>query len=250
MDITTTAAVLLAAASPIVLTSLGDEFDSGASLNEWNTIQGDFADGGPTTFGVHDGALSIVSSHASWVNNRRAFYLWKRVEGDFTVTARVRADGVSGPVPNANWSLSGLLLRAPMADGQRENWVGWTVGYVNGASVVERKTTRQSNSVLRLSLVPAGWIELRAARIGPVVALLRRSPGKRWVLQGSYTRHDLPDALQAGIDAQSGFDSARADLRSRVDWIRFADTGVPPRLRAAFLNGRRRLPALMRYLTR
>jgi hypothetical protein len=184
------------------------------------------------------------------VNNRRAFYLWKRVEGDFAVTVRVRTDGLNGHVPNANWSLSGLLLRAPVADGQRENWIGWTVGYVNGTSVVERKTTRQSNSELRLSLVPAGWIELRAVRIGPVFALLRRSPGKRFVLQGSYTRRDLPTALEVGIDAQSGFDSAKADLRSRVDWIRFAETGIPARQRAAFLVGRRKLPALMRYLTR
>jgi hypothetical protein len=98
--------------------------------------------------------------------------------------------------------------------------------------------------------VPAGWIELRGVRIGPVFALLRRSPGKRWLLQGPYTRRDLPDALQAGIDAQSGFDSAHADLRSRVDWIRFAETGIPARQRAAFLGGRRKLPSLLRYLTR
>ena len=250
MLITALVAAVIAAGSPQALASLGDEFDGSASLSAWNVIQGDISDGGASTFGVHDGALTIVSSHASWVNNSRAFYLWKRVEGDFTVTARVRADGLNGPVPNANWSLSGLLLRAPVADGERENWIGWTVGYVNGASVVERKTTRQSNSTLRLSLVPAGWIELRAVRIGPVFALLRRSPGKPWVLQGSYTRRDLPDALQVGIDAQSGFDSAKADLRSRVDWIRFAETGIPARQRAAFLRGRRKLPSLIHYLTR
>jgi hypothetical protein len=250
MIITALIAAALAGSSPQSLPALGDEFDSVSSLSAWSVLQGDIEDGPAATYDVGDGVLSIVASHASWVNDRHAFYLWKSAAGDFTVTTRIRTEGVQGRVPWANWSLSGLLLRAPVAPGARENWIGWTVGYVDGVPEVERKTTRESGSVLRLERVPAGWIELRAVRLGPVFALLRRSPGKRWVLQGSYVRRDLPAELQVGIDAQSGYQSAGADLRSQVDWIRFADTGVPAAKKASVLAGKRRLRWLLPYLTR
>ncbi len=250
MVITAVLAAALAATSPQALASLNDEFESPASLSAWSVLQGEIADGPASTYTVHDGVLSIVSAHASWVNDRHAFYLWKTVDGDFTVTARIRAQGVDARVPKANWSLSGLLLRAPVGAGARENWIGWTAGYVDGVPEVERKTTRQSGSVLRLARVPAGWIELRAVRMGPVFALLRRSPGKRWVLQGSYARRDLPSELQVGIDAQSGYESPTADLRSDVDWIRFGETGIPAAKKAAVLSGKRKLRWLLPYLTR
>jgi hypothetical protein len=63
------------------------------------------------------------------------------------------------------------------------------------------------------------------------------------VLQRVYERPDLPATLQVGIDAQSGFDSRRADLVARADWIRFAVTGIPADRRGEPLRG------LLPYLT-
>ena len=86
---------------------------------------------------------------------------------------------------------------------------------------------------------------LRLVRSGSTFALLRRSPGQRWVLQHAYSRTDLPTTLQVGIDAQSGFDTrASVDLVATVDWIRFAETGIPAAQRGAPAR------SLLPYLTR
>jgi hypothetical protein len=53
-----------------------------------------------------------------------------------------------------------------------------------------------------------------------------------------------------GIDAQSGYESPTANLRSDVDWIRFGQTGIPAAKKAAVLSGRRKLRWLLPYLTR
>src|SRR3954471_6481195 len=88
------------------------------------------------------------------------------------------------------------------------------------------------------------------ARVGPRFVLLRRLPGRSWKLHWSYSRADLPARLQVGVDAFSGYDDTRADLVSHVDFVRFAPTGVPPKLKRRFLAGRVGLQTLVPYLSR
>jgi hypothetical protein len=184
------------------------------------------------------------------VDGTRAFALMKPVTGDFVTTLRLRVTGREGPVPTADWSLSGLLVRRPTADRGKESWLSFRVGRVKGKDVFERKTTTAGESVLVLSPAVPGWVDLRVARVGKYFVFLRRFPGKSWVLNHVYLRRDLPAALTVGVDAFSGYADTKADLVSHVDSIRFASTGVPGVLKKRVLAGKKSTSALLKYLTR
>ena len=93
-------------------------------------------------------------------------------------------------------------------------------------------------------------MELRIGRVGPSFVLLRRYPGTRWRLHWVYARPDLPPLLQVGIDAFSGYADTKADLVSHVDYFRFANSGVPAKLKSRYLAGRIGIAKLLPYLTR
>jgi hypothetical protein len=215
------------------LPALSDDFGT-AALVGWSTMRGDdFGDGTDHEIGVHDGALTIVPVRSWWVDDKEAAYVWKQVAGDFVATMRVQVTGKTSDDPAANWSLSGILVRDPRSTHANENWVAFRTGFVNGSRVYERKTTLRSHSILVLGSSPSGWVDLRVARVGSRFFLLKRNAGGKWVEHWSYNRPDLAKTLQVGIDAFSGDESPHADLISRVDWFRFAPTGVPAKLRAA-----------------
>jgi hypothetical protein len=230
------------------LTALSDEFDSAATLSNWQAMQGDVIDGAPTRYAVDSGELVVHTAHSKWFGGERAFYLWKEVKGDFVATVRLRVSGEHGAVPTADWSLAGLLVRAPPT--KTENWLNFTVGRVRGQSVFERKTTRASSSILVLNAAPTGWIELRQVRIGSRFYLLRRAAGGGWILHWRYARRDLPATLQVGFDAQSGSGDDHGDLLAHVDYVHYAPTNVPPRLRQRVLRGHAKLKTIWPYLTR
>jgi hypothetical protein len=230
------------------LSSLSDEFDASASLTNWQVMQGDVIDGAPARYAIAGGELVVHAAHTKWIDDQHAFYLWKEVKGDFVATVRLSVSGEQGAVPTADWSLAGLLVRSPQTS--NENWLNFTVGRARGKSVFERKSTRSTHSILVLNPAPTGWLELRQVRIGNRFYLLRRAEGGKWVVHWTYIRRDLPATLQVGIDVQSGSGDDHADLLARADYIHFAATNVPPRLRARVLRGRASLKALRPYLTR
>jgi hypothetical protein len=233
-----------------------DEFSDAASTAAgWKQMDGDLRDGVRPGFDVGrtaPGQLTIVPGLSWWVDDSRAFFLYKPVAGDFKATMLVNVTGKQGPIPTANCSLSVILVRSAAGDRDRrdEDWVSFRSGAVGGMPVFERKTTVQSRSELVLAAETPGWVELRIARVGPMFVLLRRYPGSPWKLHWVYSRYDLPKTLQVGIDAFSGFDDTKADLVSHVDWFHFAATGVPPKLKAKYLHGRARLKKLLPYLER
>jgi hypothetical protein len=230
------------------LTELSDEFDSAATLANWQAMQGDVIDGAPTRYGVDSGELVVHTAHSKWFAGERAFYLWKEVKGDFVATVRLRVSGEHAAVPTADWSLAGLLVRAPPT--KAENWLNFTVGRVRGQSVFERKTTRASSSILVLNAAPTGWLELRQVRIGSRFYLLRRAAGRSWVLHWRYVRRDLPATLQVGFDSQSGSGDDHGDLLVHVDYVHYAPTNLPERLRQRVVRGHAKLKTLWPYLTR
>jgi hypothetical protein len=233
-----------------------DEFsDAAATAAAWKQMDGDLRGGVRPHFDVGasaTGQLTVVPGLSWWVDDSRAFYLYKAVRGDFKASMLVNVTGAQGPTPTANWSLSGILVRSPSGDRDRrsENWVSFRSGAVGGQPVFERKTTVQSRSELVLAAETPGWVELRIARVGPRFVLLRRYPGAAWKLHWVYSRYDLPKTLQVGIDAFSGFEDTKADLVSHVDWFHFERTGVPTKLKAKYLRGRVRLRKLLPYLER
>jgi hypothetical protein len=219
-----------ASAAPVVdIAQASDEFNDPATLADWTVEQGELPDHVPGQLDIGRtsvGMLTMVPSRSWWVNGTRGFFAYKQVAGDFAATVRIRPSGRGTPVPTVNWSLAGLLLRAPSGANGREQWVGYTAGFVN-APVVERKTTKFGRSELRLIAVEPGWIELRAVRVGTLIMVLRRQSGQEWTLDAVYERPELPETLQVGIDAQSGYDSDHTDLIAETDWIHVAATGIP-----------------------
>jgi len=245
--------VLVASAGAAPLPSLSDTFDSPATLSNWLVMDGDLPDGDTTTYDVGKtaaGELTVVPGRSWWVDQTRAFYLFKPVTGDFMASLRLRVTGKAGDEPTANWSLSGLLVRRPTTDRTQESWLSFRIGRVNNVDVFERKTTNHGRSVLVLTPTKPGWVELRVARVGQYFALVYRYPGAKWRFQYAYWRPDLPQPLTVGIDAFSGDNGTKADLVSHVDSITFASTGVPGPLKKAVLAGKKPAAKLLPYLTR
>jgi hypothetical protein len=219
--ITGFAAPLLAAVALGTGAPAGDEF-SDPSLAGWQTMSGDIGDGGATTWVVKNGQLVVHVAQSSWVNAQHAFYLWKTVDGDFDLSARVLTTGEHSRLAGDGWSLAGLLVRDPLAAGTpKEQWLNWSVGRVRGRNVFEAKTTQDGESHLSLLSAKPVWVDLRVVRHGATFKLYRRYAGRRWTEAWHFVRPDLGSELQVGVDAQSGFGMA-ADLVAHVDWVHFA----------------------------
>lgn len=249
------------------LSSLNDEFDDATTLGRWQ--RHDVVEGWPSQWKAldvdttSDGHLYLEPYSSAWYAGMRAPFLFKEVTGDFVVTARLLASGRSGAVPTAGWSLMGLMVRQPRPnvtpatwDAYGENWVFLTVGTADdvGRPQVEDKSTSGGASRLRTSPGKAGWVELRIARVGPAVILLRRFDGEAWVVHRRFDRSALPETLQVGVNAYTDSDSlggpiknyleynravfknGQPDLVGRVDWIRFARPNVPSDLRGKNLS--------------
>jgi hypothetical protein len=243
----------VAGGAAVPLASLSDSFDDAATASRWQAMDGDLQDGVAPRFDIDKttaGELTIVPGRSWWVHRERAFALLKPVTGDFVVTLKIRVSGKETAQPTANWSLSGLLVRRATIDRAKENWLAFRIGRVNNVDVFERKTTVNGTSVLTLSPAPSGWVELRVARVGSHFVYLRRPMGGAWQHHWSYVRADLPRSLLVGVDSFSGYEDTKADLVSHVDYVRFASTGVPSKLRKSVLAGTKSERVLLPYLKR
>lgn len=249
------------------LSPLNDEFGDAASLARWQ--RHDVVEGWPSQWKALDvnttspGHLYVEPYSSAWYAGMRAPFLYQEVTGDFVVTSRVLVTGRASDVPEAGWSLMGLMIRQPRPgvtpdtwDAYGENWVFLTVGTADdvGNPQIEDKTTSGGASSLRIRPGKAGWVELRIARIGPAVILLHRFEGDAWVVHRRFERERLPATLQVGINAYTDSDSlggpirnylaynrtvfkdGQPDLIGRADWIRFARPRVPDALRGKNLR--------------
>jgi hypothetical protein len=221
---------------------VGDEFADASALTGWRLGPGESIDGAGPRASVAGGLLTIVSAHSTWFGTGHGFGLARRTTGDFTATLRVRPTGLHSPVPTVDWSLTGLMVRAPTTDPLVENWVHLSAGYV-GRPVVERKNTVASHSELVVKDVGAGWIELRIVRNGAALVLLHRNPGQPWVFDYTYLRPDLPPSVELLLTTQSGAESDHADLISTIDWLRVRPGSLPVTARASLAEGDRPPPA-------
>lgn len=195
---------------------LGDEFENAGTLGtwsrvhvveQWNAEQLETWDIDATT----PGRMTMVPYTVTWFENWRGPYAFKTIGGDFVATTDVTStarDGVS--VPDALFSLGGILIRTPRAITPAtwtpggENYVFLSLGYGN---VVPRtfqyevKTTVNSASTLFLTPAPSSSARLQIARIGSAVITLRSEPGHPWVVHRRYTRADFPESMQVGLVA-------------------------------------------------
>lgn len=242
-------ALLAPAARADALATLDDDFGEASKLAEWTRF--DQAYGWPDKLkriDVAGGVLHLEPYHSAWVRDLNAPFLFKTVDGDFDVRARVRVHGAAGPIPGGTWSLGGLMARTPnrssAADWQprRENWHFLTtgVGHLPGVAMTESKSTFNSTSQLKLRPFPAGWVELRLVRVGMALVALARPEGQRaWQVRDRFYRMENAPAMQVGLiayttspdvpDAREDPErinravdrDARVDMQMDVDWVRF-----------------------------
>ena len=247
------------------ITSLGDEFDGAESLGRW-TSHGK-AEGWQEmirTVAVDaSGVLRIEPTVSGWYADFRGSFLFQEVTGDFVATTRVRARGTGGDLPSTTWSLAGLMVREPRTttaaswEPRAENWLFATTGIAGqaGQPVIETKTTVNGRSALNLHPVPAGWMELRIVRVRADFLVFARAQGAaEWTLQERFFRPDLPQTVQVGVNAYSGWDlvpelwndpatfnrtvitDRATDLAAEFDYVRFDRPRVPDALRGARLS--------------
>jgi hypothetical protein len=239
------------------LARLGDEFNDAASLAAWSRF--DQVYGWPDKSKRLDvdtstpGALHLQPYDSAWVRDLHAPYLYKTVEGDFDVRARVRVRGESTPAPTDTWALGGLLARFPGStnarnwEPRRENWMFITTGIGDrpGEVMTETKMTVNSDSSLKLRPFTSGWVELRFVRVGSAfIALARADGANEWQVRDRFHRMLAPPQLQVGLVAYTTSKASRpapevADVINRqvpkhlptdmvleVDWIRFSEPRV------------------------
>jgi hypothetical protein len=251
----TVAALALAgpAAAADDLTPLGDEFAGTALAPEWKLFHREF--GWPDklkALQVAGGALRLEPSHSAWVRDLNAPFLFKSVQGDFDVRARVRVRNAAGGPPAGTWSLGGLMARTPNRSTaaawtpRAENWhfITTGVGLERGRPVIETKGTYNSYSSLKLRPVEPGWVELRLVRVGMVLLALARPEGGDWQVRDRFYRMEPRPEMQVGLIGYTTSDdvppgpedaerinreanaAARTDMVMEVDWIRFARPAV------------------------
>jgi hypothetical protein len=245
----TAAAVVPASAQPVFgdgfeptsLASLSDAFDTPQTLARWQRVSQREGWGRDPVASVdidqtRPGWLTLVPQTSSWYEDYVGEMFYREASGDFVVEARVQsrnrtgsgAPGSSqGGADGTEYSLAGLMLRAPRPEVEAGGPAAWTLGgerYVflsfgsanlTGSYQTEVKTTRaaqagetHSISVLEIGTAPGDTLDLRLARIGPHVIALLRTPGTPWQVHRRYLRNDFPPTLQAGITCYTDWEIA------------------------------------------
>ena len=251
------------------LGALSDEFTDASTLSRWRWFHE--AEGWPSHVRRADvgrtraGHLYVEPHTSGWYAEFHGPFLFKAVDGDFDVRARVHVGPVleEGGTPEAvppgqAWSLAGVMVREARRvtsatwEPRGENWLFLTTGIAEplGRPVLESKTTVNGRSALKLRPGRAGWVELRVVRLGPTFLLLYRYDDGAWVLHERFHRPDLPRTLQVGLNAYTDWNTAqdagltdpltfnttvmtqgKPDLGLLVDWVRFRrparPSGVP-----------------------
>lgn len=214
------------------LRPLSDEFTSAATFGDWQRIWRDehWSADQLEAFDIaatRAGWMTMLPHTSTWYEDYRGELAYKPVAGDFVATMRVEArsrSGVgapgstSGGPPSSEYSLAGMLVRAPRDDvvccdsswwqPGHERYVFLSFGSADQTGIYqfEVKTTRaaiapetHSVSMLDTSTALGASAELRTARIGSALIMLVREPGQAWRVHRRYTRADFPVQLQVGM---------------------------------------------------
>jgi hypothetical protein len=238
------------------LASLSDEFDSDATLREWQRVHR--TEGGNADQlerfdigGTQAGWMTMMPYTSTWYRDYRGVLAYKPVDGDFVMTTRLRVDrrGGEGP-PRAQFSLAGIMIRAPRNVTPRswqpggENYVFLSLGAADhaGQYQFEVKTTTNSDSQLRTSPAASGEATIQVARIGQTLILLKKVGGA-WTVHQRYHRPDFPRTVQAGLTVYTDWQNASRvsapehnntvlrsgspDLVARFDYVRYRRPLVP-----------------------
>ncbi len=202
---------------------LNDDFMDANSIPNWKTI--DQAEGWPNKLNklvIENGQLIMEPGTSGWFSELQGPFLFKEVNGDFDVTARVKSSGSLNEVSKTLWSLGGLMVRVPKRrtkdtwQPKEETWLFINTGIAQekNKSVIESKYTLNSKSSLKLRDGKPGWITLRIVRVGNSFITMYKYDGTtNWVIQDRYYIADLPDLLQVGFQCYTNSESVSPQIR-------------------------------------
>lgn len=225
--------LLLGVATPPVhaqpsdsLAALSDEFVTTDALSDWTRISN--AEGWADklkTLAVDDGTLVLEPYPSVWFYDYTAPLLFKSVEGNFMVTARIDVSGADGAMPSTTYSLAGLMARRSRPDApfkadsawakKRENYVFLVTGTTGepGVPKIETKSAVRSRPIVKhYPRETSGWIELRLVRLNQTVIALYRRPEGDWQIHERFYRPDLPGSLQVGLMAYGDYATVRKEM--------------------------------------
>lgn len=216
------------------LIAFSDTFDSPASLADWR-------EHAPEGFSpkwraprVEGGRLVLQPFASGWFEDNQAGHLYREVTGDFIVTVDISVAGTESDLPQTEFSLAGLFIRAPRAvsaqtwaPGQ-ENWLFFSVGTASPAGAAQYEVKSTTNSLSTLKVLPraeTGPVTLRVARHGELFTLLDRPQGADdWRVIDQIIRPDLPETLNVGLTAYADYGSVAPTY---PDYARYNEQGAP-----------------------
>ncbi len=213
---------------------LSDEFSDKESLRNWKRFYQE--EGWPDMMKrieIKKGFLEIEPWTSGWYADYHAPFVFKEIAGNFSVETRLLVSGTSSAFPTTTWSLSGLMVRAPRDIStddwtpEGENWIFLTTGVARSVDrpVFETKTTVNSKSVLELHPNKLEWVQLRIVRSSDVFTLYFKYDNEdNWTQIEQFSRPDLPQKLQVGINAYTDFYSAGRELMG--DLLKYNTTVV------------------------
>ncbi|MDA0832444.1 MAG: hypothetical protein O2955_01400 [Planctomycetota bacterium] len=256
----------LTALVSIVLTfassAFADEFEIPETLDNWQRLSAvdervidpfTQTDIGKT----RKGWLTIIPQSNAWYQDFRGGFLFGEVEGNFTITTRVRVSSKNGEgLPRSSYSLAGLLLCVPRditpqtwKPGE-ENALFYAFGTTDRPGNVQFQSmnTVSSQSVIERSDARSNEAMLRLVRIDSSLFLMRSTSGDDWEISSRYTRTDFPERLQVGLIATSdwpsceaagierynrqGVEQGNADLMAQFDYVRWQPLGLDEPVRS------------------
>ncbi|WP_146503506.1 hypothetical protein [Rubinisphaera italica] len=198
------------------------------------------------------GWMTLIPHTSTWYQDYRGVLVFKEITGNFVVTTRAEITNRDrSGAPRSQFSLGGLMVRSPRHINSRtwrpggENYLFLSLGTANkpGEFAFEVKTTRNSDSQLKIEPLSTGVAEIRIARLGSHFLLLRRLPNSQWMVHRRYHRPDMPESLQVGFTVYTDYPSAskfspaqqnstvirsgRPDLIASFEYFRIREPIVP-----------------------
>lgn len=217
-----------------------DEFSEAGSLvnwlnindvEGWNITQLENYNIGDTTAGE----LFMMPLSASWFGEYRGALLFKEISGDFVVTTQVTVsarDGMS--IPSTDFSLAGIMIRAPMDYPNQDPSVDWmaneqnyifmSIGRANNSNrySFEIKNTCNSRSCLNIVDADSTTVLIRMIRRGDQIVVMSRFGNDPWSIQNRYNRGAFPmngSTGSCGGTCSSPFpDTVQLGFVTYTDW--------------------------------
>ncbi|MEK7441897.1 MAG: hypothetical protein AABZ78_13940, partial [Chloroflexota bacterium] len=187
--------------------------------SSWETIKGSTFDLG---FDTKANLLTLTLKQPGlWLNNSQGGAVYRNTNGNFKITAIVKATKSTTPTdpPGNRIHLGGLIVRNPA--GTTENYVHIVVGNAENRLAIEAKNTTNNVSQYDTLSWTSGSAELRLCRVGSDINLYRRAVNATtWLLATTYTRADFPASLQVGASIYS---ATAPDLRLTFENLRIEE---------------------------